>query len=134
LSPVLEADFRECSYGFQPKRGAHDAIVEIQAWVTWGYRKVIDAELKAGFDALPHEGVVAAVRRRISDPWSLRMIRRWLKAGILEEGAIRSAVAGTPQGGVIFAVARQRLIFTRSTGRGRTRRGEQGWSATATTT
>jgi len=53
------------------------------------------------FDSLPHDGVIAAIRRRISDPGILRLIRRWLKAGILEDGEIRSAVAGTPQGGVI---------------------------------
>jgi len=101
IEPILEAYFRDCSYGFRPKRGAHQAIIEIQAWVTWGYRKVIDADLRACFDSLPHNGLISAVSRRISDPWILRMIRRWLKVGILEEGKVRSAVAGTPQGGVV---------------------------------
>src|SRR5438034_8833420 len=55
IEPVLEADFRECSYGFRPKRGAREAIAEIQAWVTWGYRKVIDADLKACFDSRSEE-------------------------------------------------------------------------------
>ena len=57
--------------------------------------------MASSFDSLSHDGVIAAVRRRITDPWILRLIQRWLKASILEEGAIRSAVAGTPQGGVI---------------------------------
>jgi RNA-directed DNA polymerase len=101
VEPILEADFRECSYGFRPKRGAQQAICEVQAWVTWGYRHVIDADLKACFDTLPHEGLVEAVQRRITDPWILRLLRRWLKVGILEEGKVRMSVAGTPQGGVI---------------------------------
>jgi RNA-directed DNA polymerase len=56
IEPILEADFRDCSYGFRPKRGAHEAITEIQTWVTWGYRQVIDADLKACFDRCPTRG------------------------------------------------------------------------------
>jgi len=101
IEPIFEADFRECSYGFRPKRGAQQAICEVQAWTTWDHRYVIDADLKACFDLLPHEGIMQAVERRITDPWILRLIRQWLKVGVLEEGQIRQSVAGTPQGGVI---------------------------------
>ena len=101
IEPILEADFRDCSFGFRPKRGAHDAIVEVRKQINAGYHKVIDADLKACFDTIPHAGVLAAIARRISDPWILRLLRRWLKAGILEDGQVRLAVAGTPQGGVI---------------------------------
>jgi RNA-directed DNA polymerase len=104
IEPILEADFRESSYGFRPKRGAQDAISEIQVQITWGYRKVIDADLQACFASLPHNGIIAAVSRRIRDPWILRLLRRWLKVGILEEGRIRTAIAGTPEGGVLSPV------------------------------
>jgi RNA-directed DNA polymerase len=99
IEPLLEADFRDCSYGFRPKRGAQQAIAEIQKWVTWGYRQVIDIDLKSCFDSLPHEGIMAAVERRISDPWILRLIRRWLTAGVLEDGVMQATVMGSPQGG-----------------------------------
>ena len=85
VEPIFEADFRDGSYGYRPKRSAHDAIEEIRTWVTWGYRQVIDADLKACFDSLSHDGVIAAVRRRITDSWILRLIQRWLKASIPEE-------------------------------------------------
>jgi group II intron reverse transcriptase/maturase len=73
----------------------------VQAQITWGYRKVIDADLKACFASLPHNGIIAAVSRRMRDPWMLRLLRRWLTAGILDEGMLRTAVAGTPEGGVV---------------------------------
>src|SRR5262245_35363084 len=104
IEPLLEADFRDCSYGFRPTRGAQDPISEVQAQITWGYRKVIDADFQACFASLSHAGVLAAVARRICDPWIMRLLRRWLNAGILEEGTIRTAVAGTPEGGVLSPV------------------------------
>jgi group II intron reverse transcriptase/maturase len=104
IEPILDADFRDCSYGFRPKRGAPDAISEVQAQITWGYRKVIDADLQACCASLPHAGVLAAVARRIRDPWLRRLLRRWLRAGILEEGTVRTAVAGTPEGGGLSPV------------------------------
>jgi RNA-directed DNA polymerase len=99
IEPLLEADFRDCSYGFRPKRGAQQAIAEIQKWVTWGYRQVIDIDLKSCFDLLPHTGIVSAVERRVSDPWILRLIRRWLTAGVLEDGVMQATAIGSPQGG-----------------------------------
>jgi hypothetical protein len=66
--------------------------------------KVIDADLQACFASLPHNGIIAAVARRIRDPWILRLLRRWLKAGILEEGSIWTAIAGTPEGGELSPV------------------------------
>ena len=74
-------------------------IILARERVTWGYRQVIDVDLKSCFDSLPHDGIVAAVERRINDPWILRLIRRWLASGVLEEGAIHRTVAGSPQGG-----------------------------------
>jgi len=79
--------------------------------------------LKACFDSLPHDGVIAAVQRRITDPGILRLIQRWLKAGVFEEGAIRSAVAGTPQGGVISPLLANAYLHALDVAWGETREG-----------
>lgn len=101
IEPIFEADFLPYSYGFRPKRSQHDALREIQKWVTWGCRKVIDADLSSYFDTIPHDKLLELVAQRITDKWILRLIRAWLKAGVLEESEISYSEVGTPQGGSI---------------------------------
>jgi RNA-directed DNA polymerase len=103
IEPIFETNFLPCSYGFRPGRSASQALWEAQRTITFqGRTLVIDADIKGCFDAIPHDRLMNLVRRRISDPRLLKLIRGWLKAGIMEDGRyIESEDAGTPQGGVI---------------------------------
>ena len=106
LMPILEADFHPRSYGFRPKRRAHQAIAEIQKAVQQGYVEIIDADLSKYFDTIPHRELMKAVARRISDGSVLRLIKSWLRAPIVEEDKdgtkrVLPNRRGTPQGGVI---------------------------------
>lgn len=101
IEPIFEADFQECSYGFRPERSPLDAIGMVRRHIVNGYTNVIDMDLKSYFDTIPHDKLLIAVKERVTDPKILRMLRRWLKAGIMEEGKIEENTLGTQQGGVI---------------------------------
>lgn len=101
IEPLFEADFTDCSWGFRPNRSAHGAHEVIRRTIVKGAHFVVDVDLKSYFDTIDHEKLMGLVGERVTDKWVLRLLRGWLKAGVLEDGTIRSAVAGTPQGGVI---------------------------------
>ena len=102
LEPIFEADFLDCSYGFRPRRSAHQAVQEIARQVENGQREIYDADLKGYFDSIPHDKLMRALEMRIADRSVLRLIRLWLRAPVMEDGEPpRRSTKGTPQGGVI---------------------------------
>ena len=102
LESIYEEDFRECSYGFRPGRGAHGALDAIWAGVMKERQRwVIDADIRKYFDSIDHTKLREFLDLRIKDGVIRRMIDKWLKAGVLEEGQLRRTTEGTPQGGVI---------------------------------
>ena len=106
VEPIFEADFEDCSYGFRPKRSAHQALEAIRQSIREGLTDVYDADLKGYFDSIPQDKLMACVEMRVADRSVLRLIRMWLKAPIVEEKDGRrqppqSNTKGTPQGGVI---------------------------------
>src|SRR5216684_2321002 len=102
LEAVYEQDFRSCSYGFRPERSAHEALRELYGAITkQGQYWVLDVDIRKYFDSIPHHHLRAFLDQRVTDGVIRRMIDKWLKAGVLEDGLLRLATEGTPQGGVI---------------------------------
>jgi group II intron reverse transcriptase/maturase len=106
LLAIYEADFLPCSYAYRPGRGPHDVVREMTDELHWGkHNFVVEADIKGFFDHVWHELLLEMLGRRIQDEALLRLIRKWLKAGILEEdGRVIHPELGTPQGGVISPV------------------------------
>jgi RNA-directed DNA polymerase len=102
LETIYEQDFRSCSYGFRPGRSAHQALRELYGVITrQGQYWVLDVDIRKYFDSIPHDQLRAILDQRVTDGVIRRMIDKWLKAGVLEDGLLRRVTEGTPQGGVI---------------------------------
>jgi RNA-directed DNA polymerase len=106
LEAIYEQDFLRCSYGYRPKVGALDAGDKLTIKLQFGrYRRVVEADIKGFFDQLDHEGWLKMIKERIEDRWRLWLIKKWLKAGVLEgDGQVIHPATGTPQGGIISPV------------------------------
>ena len=113
LEAVYEQDFLECSYGFRPQRSAHqaiDALRDAATWIAGGW--VIELDIRKYFDSIDHERLREVLHQRVRDGVILRLIGKWLKAGVMEEGAVRQNDAGTPQGGVISPLLANIFLHT----------------------
>jgi RNA-directed DNA polymerase len=99
LSPIFEPDFSEASYGFRPGRNAHQAVQAARQWVAAGKRWVVDMDLEKFFDRVNHDLLMSKLAQKIDDARVLKLIRRYLEAGLMQEGLVSPRVEGTPQGG-----------------------------------
>jgi RNA-directed DNA polymerase len=102
LSEIYEADFLECSYGYRPGRGCHDALSALgrtiqQKKVNW----IVEADIRGFFDHVNHEWLIKFLEVRIGDPRIIRLIWRMLKGGVMEDGLVRASEEGTPQGSIL---------------------------------
>jgi group II intron reverse transcriptase/maturase len=101
IEPLFEANFKDFSYGFRPRKSAQQALGDVRKWLNYKCHWVVDADLKSYFDTIPHDKLLLSVRSRVIDRSVVKLIAMWLHAGVMEEMGVRTVTTGTPQGGVI---------------------------------
>ena len=99
LSPIFEADFLDCSFGFRPARSAHQALERVSHEVNKGRTFVVDTDIRSFFDSMDHDLLLGFLEERISDRRVLKLVSAWLRAGVLEGATLRHPETGSPQGG-----------------------------------
>ena len=106
LEAIYEQDFLRCSYGYRPNKGALDAVDRLTVKLQFGeYHVVVEADIQGFFDNLDQDILVEMLSRRIGDQTLLRLIRKWLKAGVLDtDGKVTHPLTGTPQGGIVSPI------------------------------
>jgi RNA-directed DNA polymerase len=110
LDPEMDATFSESSYGFRPGRSAHQALRKASEYVAEGYAIVVDMDLEKFFDRVNHDVLMGRLARRIGDKRLLKIIRRFLKAGIMRQGVVMERYEGTPQGGPLSPLLANLLL------------------------
>ena len=110
LTPLIDPTFSEHSHGFRPGRSAHGAVLEAQQYVQAGYRTVVDVDLEKFIDCVNHDILMDRLAKRIADKRVLRLIRRYLQAGILAHGVQSERFEGTPQGGPLSPLLANLLL------------------------
>lgn len=101
IEPVFEADFKDCSYGFRPKRSARQALETVRKACNNKGWWVLDADIQGYFDAINHDKLLKLVGMRVNDRRVMKLLRQWLEAGSMHEGTYEASEVGSPQGGVI---------------------------------
>ena len=101
LQPIFEPTFHDASYGFRPGRNCHQAIQAVLKLHEAGFNHVVDADIAGFFDNLPFKVIMAAVAEKVADGNILRLIEKFLRSGVMENGVFKPTTVGTPQGGVL---------------------------------
>lgn len=104
LSRGYDRHFSEFSYGFRPNRSAHQAIAQVLEYLNDGYTWVIDLDIEKYFDTVNHDKLISIIRERVNDADTLHLIRKFLRAGVMEDGLISPSTEGVPQGGPLSPI------------------------------